>query len=478
MEMSTLSDESESDIISQSESEEEKLGFFVNPEGNTVYYLEDGSTASDLWIVEDDKLYYINSDGYLQLGTFSEGAMDYDTDDSGEIISIKYNINYSPSEDTAIQGFDNLTTNKNLWVYTDSNSKLGCFYSLMYKSTTEAMSYVLGGNSNPQYSSPNSVQLKDDYVYYLPYTNSPSEEELLINKKLFRIKAGDNKSYVGAENVEGFKLVEDKIFIYSDDKISCIEDSDFEESDTINTSWMEAESFLVDYESEPGNIFLTTENGIRARGYDSSDYFKAGNFYYKLSPEGYITDVREKNSVNIGGYIYTVEKDKLFGKNVSRVVRTDSSGRKEIISSEFSGNVQNMHYDYESGCIFAEYSENDVVNRIIRIDLSGDVDYLEDQGINGGQLQLIALQDNKAIVKESVGELVNYYALRTRATVPLALSVEPLTIDESSVPSDSGATISGGESEIVIPDAPGEVLDNASPDNTDKSVVIGGSPGQ
>ncbi len=279
MEMSSLSDESEADInIIQSESEEERLGFYIDSDGNTVYYLEDGSVASDLWINEYDKLYYINSDGYLQTGSFSEGAMNFNTDDSGEIISIKYNINYKPSEDMAIQGFDNLVTNKNLWVYIDKNSKFGSFYSLMYKSTTEAMSYILGEKNNPQYSSPNSVQLRDDYVYYLPYTTSPSQNDILINKKLFRIKAGSDKSYIGAENVDGFKVVEDKIFIYSDNKISCIDDSDFIESDNINTSWMEAEAFLVDYESEPGNIFLTTVDGTRARGYDSSDYFKAGNF--------------------------------------------------------------------------------------------------------------------------------------------------------------------------------------------------------
>ncbi len=175
--------------------------------------------------------------------------------------------------------------------------------------------------------------------------------------------------------------------------------------------------------------------------------------------------------MSIGGYVYTVEKDKLFGKNVSRVIRTDSSGKKEIISSEFSGNVQNLHYDFDSKCIFAEYSENDVINRIIRIDLSGDVDYLEDQGLNGGQIQLIALQDNKAVVKEQVGDLVNYYALRTRATVPLALSVEPLTIEEDITPSSDS-------SEIVIPNGPGEIIENISPGISDKSAVVGGSPGQ
>lgn len=472
MEMSSLSSESEPDInIIQSESDEERLGFYIDSDGNTVYYLEDGSIASDLWIEEYERLYYINNNGYLQTGSFSEGAMNFNTDASGEIISIKYNSDYRPSEATAIQGFDNLVSNKNIWVYTDKDSRFGSFYSLMYKSTTEAMSYVLGEKNNPQYSSPNSIQLKDDYVYYLPYTKSPTKDDLIINKKLFRIKAGSDKAYVGAENVEGFKVLEDKIFIYSDNKISCIEDSDFIESDNINTSWMDADRFIVDYETEPGSIFLTTADGTRARGYDSNDYFKAGNFYYKLSPDGHITDVREKDSVNIKGYVYTVEKDKLFGKNVSRVVRTDSSGKKEIISSEFSGNVQNLHYDFNSECIFAEYAEKDVINRIIRIDLSGDVDYLEDQGLNGGQLQLIALQDNKAIVKEQVGDLVNYYALRTRATVPLALSVEPLTIDEAAEPSASG-------SEIVIPNGPGEILENISPNAEDNSAVVGGQPGQ
>ena len=215
----------------------------------------------------------------------------------------------------------------------------------------------------------------------------------------------------------------------------------------------QVEDFYVDI-SSGDKAYLCTEDGRRVTL--QSEEFKAGNFRYELSAGGEILSVADKSSVNTGGYTYTVEADDAFGTPLSRVVRTsDETGKKEIISSEFEGRCGDLHYDFDSGNIFAEYTDTSGKSRILKITKDGDVDYLLDDG-GDAKLELYALQDNNAICRAEGADSVSFISLRLRATVPLALAVEPVEEGEESseVIDINGSGSSGSGSGLQNVEAP------------------------
>ena len=206
--------------------------------------------------------------------------------------------------------------------------------------------------------------------------------------------------------------------------------------DTTVPDFSEVEDFRVDI-SSGDKAFLYTDDGRLVAM--ASEEFKAGNFRYELSADGEILSVKEKTTVNTGGYTYSIEEDEAFGKSISRVARTsDADGKKEIISAEFDGSCGNVHYDFDSGYMYAEYTDGEGKSRILKISKDGDVDYLLDDG-GDAKLKLYALQDNRAVCRaESSDGSVSFVELRLRASVPMALAVEPEELEAIDEPVDIG----------------------------------------
>ena len=428
----------------------EQPGFNRDEEGRLYYLDEDGERLSDTWLSEDEKLYYIDAEGFVQTDDMSSDGMEFEFSEEGEVTSIEYDEHYRPAEqEEEDKEYYSLVKTPRIWVYLDQEERLGSFFLIRYRRTTENTSNALGGD-NHQYCSPYGMQIDEEYIYYLPLSSSPEPEDQYINGNLYRMEPGAAARELVAEDVEGYKVLEGDIYYQSGGRIYYTRNAG---EDTTLPDFSQVEDFYVDI-SSGDKAYLCTVDGRRVTL--QSKEFKAGNFRYELSAEGEILSVADKSSVNTGGYTYTVEADDAFGTPLSRVVRTsDETGKKEIISSEFEGRCGDLHYDFDSGNIFAEYTDTSGKSRILKITKDGDVDYLLDDG-GDAKLELYALQDNNAICRAEGADSVSFISLRLRATVPLALAVEPVEEGEESseVIDINGSGSSGSGSGLQNVEAP------------------------
>lgn len=436
-------EESTEESSSEAEPEEEAEGFNRDEEGRLYYLGEDGDRISDTWLSLEEKLYYLDEEGFAQTEPMSFEGMEYTFSEEGEVLSIKYDAGFRPDDEDTEEGYYSLIRDRRIWVYLDTEEKNGSFYLIKYRRTTEDTAYDLGGG-NRQYTSPYSMQIDGNYIYYLPITDREEPEDVYTNGNLYRIQAGAEQRELIAEDVEGYRVVDGDIYYQSGGRLRL---TDHSREDTTVPDFSEVEDFRVDI-SAGDRAYLYTEDGRPVT--QSSEEFKAGNFRYELASDGEILSVAEKTTVNTGGYTYSIEGDDAFGSAISRVVRTsDADGKKEIISSEFDGSCGNLHYDFDSGCMLAEYTDNSGKSRIIKITKDGDVDYLLDDGGGDGKLLLYAIQDHDAIcLKEGSSGERTFVSLRIRASVPMALAVEPMEAGDDGEVIDIGSTTaSSGETE-------------------------------
>ena len=443
-------EESTEESSSEAEPEEEAEGFNRDEEGRLYYLGEDGDRISDTWLSLEEKLYYLDEEGFAQTEPMSFEGMEYTFSEEGEVTSIEYDEYYRPAEqEEEDKEYYSVVKTPRIWVYLDQEERLGSFFLIRYRRTTENTSNALGGD-NHQYCSPYGMQIDENYIYYLPLSSSPEPEDQYINGNLYRMEPGAVVRELVAEDVEGYKVLEGDIYYQSGGRIYYTRHAG---EDTTLPDFSQVEDFYVDI-SSGDKAYLCTEDGRRVTL--QSEEFKAGNFRYELSAEGEILSVADKSSVNTGGYTYTVEADDAFGTPLSRVVRiSDETGKKEIISSEFEGRCGDLHYDFDSGNIFAEYTDTSGKSRILKITKDGDVDYLLDDG-GDAKLELYALQDNNAICRAEGADSVSFISLRLRATVPLALAVEPVEEGEESseVIDINGSGSSGSGSGLQNVEAP------------------------
>lgn len=451
------------------------------------YVKENGEEAKQEWIASEGALYYFGADGRATSGTYQEPGMLYTFGANGRLQKIRYNADYKPDAQSVNKDYESLVQTKKLWAYLLMDRSYGSYYALMYKQTTEPTPHQLGGEKNPQYAGPYSMQIDGNYIYYLLSTDTPKKGEEETNKTLYRMRPGDEKRQIAARDVEGYKVLNGVVYYYGDGRMQ--QTSAFAEDDTINPPLNDPDSYEVDISSGSA-AYLLDSFGEPVSG--DGERLKAGNFTYKLGADGEILDVSEKTSVNKSGYTFSIEDGKLFGKAVSRVLREDGSGVREVISSEFEGSTGNLHYDFDSGYMFAEYQDGSGNGRILRISLDGDVDYLADSANvsaeSGEQLTLYALQDGAAIVKaEQAG---TFLSLRESAVVPLAVGIDPVPAakEDASETDKDAIDITETESEVKAgaappsqtdaQEAPRQTAEQAAPPSKteDTDAVVGGAP--
>lgn len=436
--------EAQTELAIENESQEIAPGFYQDAEGNRRWRIsQEEGDAQDQWIAYEKDLYYFNEAGLMQTGTKGIEGMIYTFGSDGSLERIQYNPDYSPEESTIIKDYPSLVSTKRLWAFLQPGEKLGSFSALMYKKTTEATAHQLGGTDNPQYTGPYSMQIDGDYIYFLPLSQEEelTEAEEKINGILYRMKPGDTKRQIVARDVEGYKVLEGTVWYYADGRLQ--QTATASEDDTTNpkrtvssgdevytVEIMDGAAYLVD---SGGTMVTEAEDGtLKGRG-----------FTYYLNEDGTIRGVKEKTTVNTGGYTYYAESDTAFGTELSRMMRRDSQGNQEIISAEFAGRVGNIHYDYDTGAMIAEYTDGKGIGGILRITKNGDVDKVLDETAKPGSLTLIGVQNGQAVCMRESGGETEYLELGLYDTAPLAVGIDPIP--------EEGAVISETPSETEAP---------------------------
>lgn len=384
---------------------------------------EDGKKllASE-WLEDGSNLYYFDDKGRA-VSDLNEGAFNYRFDREYKLYSISYNNAYISESENDQKDYPGVVQTKTLWAFLDTEKQVDDLYAIKYKKTTESFSHLLGGDSNLQYTSNFAMNVADGYIYYVAFVDASDKMLEPIANKLFRMKPGAEKREVCAEDVKGYKLIDagnGDIHVYVDEGTEVKRVTSFKEDESMKT-FPEDGDYYVDTLS--GKAVLMLEGGYPVTL--ASDSFKAGNFVYAVNAGGEITSVASKSQVNYGGYTYTVENGDSFGKKKARVIRS-ANGKKEVISAEFDGSVSNMHFDFDSSKIVAEYTDANGSAGLVTISLDGDVDIVYDASDLGSKCILYAIKDGYATVRTSN----TFKQAKLVSSYPLAVGVDPVEISE------------------------------------------------
>lgn len=429
------SGESEDVTETETSSEEDTSDGFHELSDGRIVYLTNGERMKDAWLEDGGEIFCFDGDGFVKTGTFEEGAFRFETAQNGAVEQITFYENYripsGESEDYPYAVKDNM-----LMAFLDPQKNLGRMVRIMYKKAAETMSHQLGGDTAPQYTVPGSLQVAGGSVYWLPRIADPDEIEAVTANKLFRMRPGDEKRQTAAENVTGFKAIEDRngtVTVYycsGGAMYSCREDGfAVDETDIVFTEDMEYRPEV----SEDGKLYLVTEGGYRVT--KASDAFHVGDYVYQLDASGEILGIAPQTSVAKDGYEYEVATDAAFGVTRSVAARRKEDVR-EAISGEFFGSVRNIHLSGDGDCMYAEYCDAMENSRIVRITFDGDVDIVNGFDPGNREILLCGNAGDGLAVKVIDGEEDRYEIIATEHMTPLALGMEPVEIGETIHPSE------------------------------------------
>ncbi len=387
----------------------------------------DGKTLlANSWYEEDGALYYFGEDGYA-LSDYSEKAMQYRFDTDFKLSSIRYNDAYVADAETGSSDYPGVVQTKTLWAFLDTQKTLGDLCAIKYKKTTESFAHSLGGDSIPQYSSRFAISIADGYIYYAAFTSGTDKLTESIANKLFRMKPGADYREVGAEDIRGYKLIEGQdgsTYVYYDDGSGIHKVTSFVKDESVVVFSEDANYYV---EIADGKAMLMMEGGYPVTMESSA--FKAGNFTYALSADGEIQSVASKTTVKTGGYTYTAENGDSFGTKKARILRS-ANDKTEVISAEFEGSVGNLHYDFASSKIVAEYIDKNGSAGLITVTADGDVDMIYDTEDLGSTCTLYSIQDGYAVVK-TADSAEPYRKVKIAASYPIAVGIDPIAVSEN-----------------------------------------------
>ncbi len=493
---SAKGDPKESTKADEQEEEDSKLGLFHQENGKLVYILdqdemrlydkenqlpyEDGQRIlANSWLESGDYLYYFGTDG-CAVSEYSEGAMQYDFDSNYVLDSIRYNESYAGDAESENAGYPGLVVSKTLWAYVNESKTAGDLYAIRYKTTLDSLTFELGGGSNPQYTSKYAMAISDGYIYYLAVADSEDKVIEAIANKLFRMKPGTDFREVVAENVKGYKILAPAsgygdAKVYYDDG-SAVRVAGIAEKDESMRIFPEDGNYYVGISE--GKAILMLEGGYPVTMESSS--FRAGNFYYSIDSSGAIRSVASKTSVSTGGYTYFVENGEAFGVDRARVMRkNNSNGTIEVISAEFIGEVGNIHYDYGTSRMIAEYKDVNGAAGLLSISTDGDVDTLIDAEQVGGVAELYGISGGEAIIRTPEYS-EPFKKVRLSATYPLTVGIDPIVLEEDDPGTETEAeTAAGPESAVEVSTAETTAVIKPTKESSQSSggAVVSDGPG-
>ena len=435
-----------------------------------LQYEGDHKILASSWYESGEYLYYFGSDGKA-VSELNEGAMHFTFDRDHILDGISYNRNYNGDAGDESADFPGLVRGKTLWAFLDEDKTAGELYAIRFKKTTDSLTHELGGGSNPQYTSRYAMAVSEGYIYYLAVSDSQDKIIEPIAGKLFRMKPGSEFREIAAENVKGYKIMETgdgHVKIYYDDGSGIHCTNSFKQDDSLRI-FPEDASYYV--ETSSGKAVLMLEGGYPVTL--ESEAFTAGNFIYSINGLGEIRSVASKSKVSIGGYTYTVENGEAFGARKARVIRQDSAGTVEVISAEFDGSVRNIHYDFGTGRMIAEYNDATGAAGLISISKDGDVDQLIDASNLGGTAELYAIQNGDAIIKTGRSD-TPFKKVRISATYPITLGIDPIVLEtddpgEETQPETTGPgqdTVQETAQTLPTRPGPGDEITAAAPESS------------
>lgn len=405
---------------------EEIYGWITD--GNGSRYREaDGSFAVNQWKIWEDKLYYLNNDGYMATEEVRVGGQVFSFREDGALQDIRLDKNWiGLTGDDNLQNLDSLVKSNEFWCYLSSDPAYsGSFKPICYRKTTETKEEVLGG-STPERSTANSMQIHHGYIYYLPQVsdqqfNRLSLEEQQICNKLYRMKPGESKKELLAESATGYLVLEDgSVYYASGNGIQKVNEANVYTigEEKYRVMIRDNGAYLVD---SAGTVVTGNESKIQViedRVYELengriSDVYpgeqRINHAVFTLEPDPLD---RGKNAIfkqedggsksvflqaPLGINSFCIAEGKLYcsifaaqgedNTRYSEIYRINPDGSEyEQLSGRFEGNILNLYYYKEKQKIYGEYtpvSWKSCYGQIISLDFDGTIYVIDDSASRG-----------------------------------------------------------------------------------------------
>ncbi|HIQ74582.1 MAG TPA: DUF5050 domain-containing protein [Candidatus Cottocaccamicrobium excrementipullorum] len=410
--------------------DEDPVYGWVSDSQGSRYLNEDGSYAANQWMVWEGNLYYLKEDGYMATEEISQEGQIFSFDEQGALEDIQLDSRWTglTGEDN-LQNLDSLVKSNEFWCYLSSDPAYsGSFKPIYYRKTTETEGEPLGGAENLQLSTKNSLQIHDGYIYYLPQVSSQemeslSEEERQLCNHLFRMKPGDDKKELLAEDATGYLVLEDgSVYYASNGEIQKASGGEvYSLGEQYRVQVKNNACYLVDSLGEPvsgdengrqtigDRLYTLASDGKITGVYPAERKIEGATFALEKDPEnsGAMALYRKQGGreqviaqSDYGINSFCIVQGKIYysayvqrgedGTRYSVICRINPDGTgKEQISKMFQGNILNLYYYSDQGKIYGEYtpvSWKNCYGQIVEIDLDGKVNVIDDSASRGSQV--------------------------------------------------------------------------------------------
>lgn len=400
---------------------------WITDESGSRFREDDGNFAVNSWKIWDDQLYYLKDDGYMATDEVKISGQTFSFRLDGALENIQLDRSWAGlTGDDNLQNLNSLVKSNEFWCYLSSDPfYTGSFKPICYRKTTETREEILGGAS-PEFSTANSMQIHDGYIYFLPQVTSQqmsvlSTEEKKRCNQLYRMKPGSTQKELLAEGATGFLVLEDGAVYYAaDGAIHKVEEQSIQAvgEERYRVLVQDNGAYLVD---EAGNVVTGDGSGqmqIEDRIYtlDNGRIKKVvrgeqrmNNAVFTLEPDPQdkgkkaIFKQEDMGSKSVfaqaafGIDSFCIAEGKIYcsafvakGEDNTRYsqiyrINADGSGYEEL-NGQFEGNIINLYYYPDKKKMYGEYtpvSWKGCYGQIAVLNLDGSIKVIDDSSARG-----------------------------------------------------------------------------------------------
>lgn len=409
------------------EIETEEIFGWITDESGSRYREADGSFAANAWKIWDNKLYYLKEDNYMACEEVKIEGQVFSFGEDGALQDIRQDRSWQGlTGDDNLQNLNSLVKSNEFWCYLSSNPVYtGSFKPICYRKTTETREEVLGG-ATPEFSTKNSMQIHDGYIYFLPQVTAeqaavlPAQQQELCNK-LFRMKPGSTQKELLAEAATGYLVLEDgSVYYASNGEIRQVNEGNVRAVGEEHYRVLVRDNgvYLVD---SAGNVLSGGESGVQAiedRVYTLEDgriarvapgEQRINNAVFTLEPD---PQDRGKNAIfkqedagsksvfaqsAFGIDSFCIAEGKIYcsafvakgedNTRFSQIYRISPDGIEyEALNGQFEGNIIHLYYYKDKNKIYGEYTPKSWIGcygQIAVLDLDGNMNVIDDSSARG-----------------------------------------------------------------------------------------------
>lgn len=409
------------------EIETEEIFGWITDESGSRYREADGSFAANAWKIWDNKLYYLKEDNYMACEEVKIEGQVFSFGEDGALQDIRQDRSWQGlTGDDNLQNLNSLVKSNEFWCYLSSNPVYtGSFKPICYRKTTETREEVLGG-ATPEFSTKNSMQIHDGYIYFLPQVTAeqaavlPAQQQELCNK-LFRMKPGSTQKELLAEAATGYLVLEDgSVYYASNGEIRQVNEGNVRAVGEEHYRVLVRDNgvYLVD---SAGNVLSGGESGVQAiedRVYTLEDgriarvapgEQRINNAVFTLEPD---PQDRGKNAIfkqedagsksvfaqsAFGIDSFCIAEGKIYcsafvakgedNTRFSQIYRISPDGTEyEALNGQFEGNIIHLYYYKDKNKIYGEYTPKSWIGcygQIAVLDLDGNMNVIDDSSARG-----------------------------------------------------------------------------------------------